>query len=86
MCAMKSMKAMQAMKKLKAPTNAQMDMANRALCYALRKPGKGTKPTPYSKIIKNKLVRKTDGTVPTPGAIADAAKNFLKLCKVPGTI
>ena len=55
-----------------------MDLANRALCFALRNPGTGIKKTPLADIIKKKLVRKTDGTVPTAGAISEIAKNFKK--------
>jgi len=51
-----------------------MDLANKALCFAPRNPPEGTPKTPYNKI--RELVRKTDGTKPTPGAMCDAAKNF----------
>ena len=54
----------------------RMDSANRALCYALRNPGKGLKKTPLKDIRKQKLVRKTDGTIPTEGAISYAAKTY----------
>jgi hypothetical protein len=57
---------------------AQMDLANRALCFALRFPPKGVKRTPIDEIIKQKLVRKTDRTVPGPSAISEAALNFKK--------
>ena len=53
---------------------AQMDMANRALCYALRNPPKGTKKTKYSDIVK--VVRKKDGHRPTESSVAEAAANF----------
>ena len=58
----------------KKSSTAKMDLANRALCFALRNPPEGTPKTPYNKI--RELVRKTDGTKPTPGAMCDAAKNF----------
>ena len=60
----------------KKPSTAQMDLANRALCFALRNPPKGTPKTPYDDILL--LVRKTDGTKPSIGAMCDAAKNFKK--------
>ena len=46
-------------------TSAKMDVANQAMCYALRNPPKGGKPTKHTDIIK--LVRKKDGTRPTTG-------------------
>ena len=58
-------------------TNAKMDNLNRALCRALRFPGKGVTPTPLSIIIKKKLVRKTDGTAPSAAAISLAASSYL---------
>ena len=48
------------------PTNAKMDLANRAMCYALRNPPKGVKVTKCEDI--RDYVRKTDGTKPTVGA------------------
>ena len=54
-----------------------MDFANRAKCFALRFPGRG-KAVPIAEIIQKKLVKKMDGTVPTQGAISDAANHFLE--------
>lgn len=59
-------------------TTAKMDLANRALCYAYRNPVKGVKKTPLKTIITHKLVRKTDGSVPSEGAISKAAKDFME--------
>ena len=53
-----------------------MDLANRAHCYALRNPPPGVKKTPIATIIKEKMVRKLDGKVPTPGGISYAAATF----------
>ncbi len=58
------------------PTSAKMDLQNRALCYALRCPPKGVKKTKLKDIVKFKLVKKSDGTVPQPSAIAEAAATF----------
>ena len=52
----------------------QMDIRNRALCYALRFPGKGVKKTALKDI--RKLAKKTDGSRPSLEAISKAAKNF----------
>lgn len=57
-------------------STTQMDMANRALCYALRKPPKGVKKTSIKDIIAQKLVVKLDGKAPSPGAISEAANTF----------
>ena len=46
-----------------------MDLKNRALCYTLRNPPPGIGKTPYATIIENKLVKKTDGTVPSIGIV-----------------
>ena len=57
----------------------QMDFKNRLLCYQLRNPArKGIKKTPLSDIVKKKLVRKTDGKVPSESAISQAAAAFVK--------
>ena len=55
-------------------TTAQMDLANKALCFALRNPPKGYEKVPYTDILK--VVRKEDGTAPTIGAICGAAQTF----------
>ena len=60
----------------KKASTAQMDLSNRALCFALRNPPKGMPKTPYKDI--RKLVRKTDGSKPKTSAMCDAAKNFMK--------
>lgn len=65
-------KAAKAAKKKKK--QAQMDLANRALCHAHRNPGPGKKKTPYSEL--RKLVKKIDGFPPSVGAMAKAAKTF----------
>ena len=57
-------------------SSSQMDLANRAMCHALRNPPPGVKKTKFKDIIKNKLVVKIDGTVPTPSAISQAASTF----------
>ena len=51
-----------------------MDEANRAMCFALRNPPRGQKPTKLGDI--QKLVRKTDGKRPTLQAIQQAASTF----------
>ena len=56
---------------------ARMDLKNRALCYSLRRPPKGVPKVPIAVIIKKKLVKKTDGKAPSPGAISEAAKTFV---------
>ena len=55
-------------------TTAHMDLANKALCFALRNPPKGYKKVPYNDILN--VARKMDGTVPTIGSICEAAKTF----------
>ena len=52
-------------------------MQNRALCYALRNPPAGVKKTSYASIVKDKLVKKSDGTIPSVGAIWNAATTFM---------
>ncbi len=49
-------------------TTAQMDDANRAMCYALRHPGPGQKPLPYTDI--RKVVRKKNGRHPSIPAMS----------------
>ena len=65
---------MKVMKNVKKPKLARMDDTNRALCYALRNPPKGTKPMTLSEIVKKG--KKTDGTRPTFGGVAHAVKTF----------
>ena len=60
------------------PTDAKMDLKNRALCFALRHPAKGGARVPLHTIVQKRMVKKTDGTVPTEAAISKAAKNFAK--------
>jgi hypothetical protein len=60
----------------KGRSAAKMDDANRAMCYALRHPPAGGKPMKLGDI--QKLVRKTDRTIPGIAAIAEAADNFKK--------
>ena len=56
-------------------STAQMDDANRAICYTLRHPRNiGDKPMKYGDI--RKIVRKTDGRKPTIQSIADAASSW----------
>ena len=49
-------------------TTAQMDDANRAMCYALRHPGPGQKPLPYTDI--RKVMRKKNGKHPSIPAMS----------------
>ena len=62
---------------MKAMKVARMDMRNRALCYSLRKPPPGGKKVKIADIIKKKMVVKTDGRAPSPGAISEAAETYL---------
>jgi hypothetical protein len=55
-------------------SDAQMDIANRAICFTLRNPPKGQKKVPYKDILK--VVRKTDGTTPSIAGICFAAMSF----------
>ena len=55
------------------PTS-QMDIANRAKCFILRNPSPGIKKIPFKTIIKKKLVKKQDETVPSQGAICEAER------------
>ena len=55
-------------------TFAKINGANMAMCFALRNPPRGQKPTKLSDI--QKLVRKTDGKRPTLQAIQQAASTF----------
>ena len=52
-----------------------MDIASRALCYALRNPPAGAKKAPCRDIAN--LVRKKDGTHPSVGAVHEAAAKFM---------
>ena len=60
----------------------QMDDANRAMCYALRNPGRGKKKTKYADI--RKVVRNKNGGRPTIGAIQQAAVAWKAVKKVRG--
>ena len=55
-------------------TSSHMDASNRAMCYALRNPPRGQRPTPSKD--NRKLARKQDGTRPSIGAIYLAAETF----------
>jgi len=55
-------------------STAQMDDANRGICYALRHPPDGSKPTKLEDI--QKIVRKTNGHKPKLSAISLAASTF----------
>ena len=57
-----------------ARSTAQMDFANRAMCYALRNPPPGTKKSSFKQIAET--VVKTDGTHPTMEAVRVAAVQF----------
>ena len=59
-------------------SSAQMDFANRLRCYSLRNPPPGTKPMKFQDILAQKLVRKTDGSLPSAAAIHKAAASFPK--------
>ena len=61
----------------KKPIVAQMDLANKAICYAMRNPPKGHSKMPYTDI--QKLVCKKDGKKPTTAAMCQAASNFKKV-------
>ncbi len=58
----------------KKATFAKMDMVNKAMCYALRHPPAGGKKVAYNDIIK--MVKKSDGTRPTIGAVHEAVQMF----------
>ena len=58
----------------KGRSAAKMNAANRAMCYALRNPPRGAKPTKYKDI--QKLVRKTDKSIPSISAIQEAATTY----------
>jgi len=51
-----------------------MDTANRAMCFVLRNPPAGTKKTKLQDIVR--IVKKTDGTAPSTGAVSEAAAEF----------
>ena len=55
-------------------STAQMDDATRAMCYALRHPGRGHKPMKYADI--RKVVKKTDRSRPSVQAIAQAVAAY----------
>ena len=57
-----------------ANTTAQMDDANRAMCFALRNPPAGTKKSSLKAIAGH--VFKKDGTHPSLEAVRVAAKEF----------
>ena len=57
-------------------SSAQMDFQNRLRCHSLRNPSPGTKAMSLRAIVAQKLVRKTDGSVPSVEAINKAAKSF----------
>ena len=61
----------------KNPTVAQMALANKAICFAMRNPPKGHSKMPYKDI--QKLVCKKDGNKPTTAAMCQAASNFKKV-------
>ena len=63
-------------------TTARMDLANKAMCYALRFPGPGLPKVPLWKI--RQVVRKTDGKKPTEQGIQKAAVTFKKYKKKRG--
>ena len=62
------------LKKKKKQVVFQMDMANKAICYAHRNPPPGCKKTPLSDI--RKIVRNTAGGKVTLQAISTAARTF----------
>ena len=47
-------------------SSAKMDVANKAICWAMRNPPKGVTKMKYHEIVK--LVKKTNGRRPTIGA------------------
>ena len=55
-------------------STSQMDDATRAMCYALRRPGRGHKPMKYADI--RKVVKKTDRSRPSVQAIAQAVAAY----------
>ena len=60
------------------PDMKQMDAANKAICFALRHPPQGEKPTALKDI--RKVVRKSNGKKPSLQAIAKAAATFQDNC------
>lgn len=56
-------------------STAQMDEASRAMCYALRNPGRGQKPVPL-KQIRKMVTKKNTRKKPTLQAISQAAKTY----------
>ena len=63
---------------------AQMNNKNRALCWAYRYPRDGAKKIKLCDIVKRKLVVRTDGRVPSEGAISKAAREYLTEKKTRG--
>jgi hypothetical protein len=61
-------------KTTKKKRSNQMDQDTRAMCFALRHPPRGEKPTGLSTI--QKMVRKQNGKKPTISAISQAAETF----------
>ena len=55
-------------------TSAKMNLANQAICFAMRNPPSGKPKMPYSDILK--MVSKTDGSKPTISAMSQAAMIF----------
>ena len=62
----------------------QMDLRNRALCFALRHPPAGTPKTKLEDIVRLKLVQKKNGDTPTIGAISEAANTYQEEKAKPG--
>ena len=56
------------------PEVSQMDLANRALCFAGRNPPPGVKKTPYS--VLRMYVKNKNGDPPTDGAMSMAARDY----------
>ena len=66
----------------KKATVAQMDLANKAICFAMRNPPKGHSKMPYKDI--QKLVCKKGGKKPTTAAMCQADSNFKKVKGIRG--
>ena len=62
---------------MSSASTSQMSTAARALCYSLRNPPAGVARVPYKTIITERMVTKKDGTVPSQGAISEAALSFM---------
>ena len=54
-----------------------MSIATRALRYSFRNPPAGVARVPYKTIIAERVVTRKDGTVPSQGAISEAALSFM---------